>query len=79
MDSSSSSICHSDTPCRSPESSKSDVESETAATFVPQVLELDKASDVHTTAPARAPPLQIRNICCVGAGYVGTSVPMPMV
>jgi hypothetical protein len=78
MDSSSSSIIHSDDPYRSHESSTSDVDSETAGIFVPPALELDKASDVHAAMPVFAPPIQIRNICCVGAGYVGAPVPVPL-
>lgn len=75
MDSSGSSVCHSDAPCRSPESSTSDVESEKAAKFDPQILELEEASNMQTTAAAHASPIRIRSICCVGAGYVGKSVP----
>lgn len=77
MDSSSSSVSHPDTPYRSPESSTSDVESEAAAaTFVSQVLELPTLSEAHTTATNKAAPLHVRNICCIGAGYVGTSLPL---
>jgi hypothetical protein len=78
MDSSNSSIGPFDDPYQSVELSTSDVNSETAALFVPLTLELDKASDVHTRAPGFAPPIQIRNICCVGAGYVGASVSVPI-
>ena len=75
MDSSSSSVSHPDTPCRSPESSTSDVESD-APTFVPQTLELPTLTEVRAAATNKTAPLHVRNICCVGAGYVGTSVPL---